>query len=88
MKENIHFPSDPAWPAAHIANFLFEFYVLRAVLMFNVEDYFDADDNTDDNFDTYADADAVAESRCHHSAVAAALLILAKLNFVRIGGSS
>ena len=29
--------------------------------MFNVEDYFDADDNTDDNFDTYADADAVAE---------------------------
>lgn len=56
--------------------------------MFNVEDYFDADDNTDDNFDTYADADAVAESRCHHSAVAAALLILAKLNFVRIGGSS
>ena len=56
--------------------------------MFNVEDYFDADDNTDDNFDTYAKSDADAKSRCHHSAVAAALLILAKLNFVRIGGSS
>ena len=49
-----------------------------------------ADADVDDNFDTCADANFVAdaESRCHHSAVAAALLILAKLNFVRIGAAA